>query len=487
MVSLQSLLHHIPYKTIVGTLDKSIKNIHTHSLKAISHTLFVALKGYQQDGHLFIEQVIQQGCQAIVVERLPKNIHSTTTYIVVNNTKKTLGLLANSFYHYPSKKLKLIAVTGTNGKTSIVHLLYQLFKNLGYCVGMLSTICNKVDSNDPINTALTTPDSLTINRLLYKMVMKGCQYCFMEASSHALVQHRLFDLHFTGAIFSNISHDHLDYHKTFHQYIEAKKVLFDILPDSAFALYNSDDMRGRQMVQNTLATTYAFSLQKEAHFTAQILEHTTEGMHLSIDKNEVWTPLLGKFNAYNLLAVYATTYLLLQEKNNILVAMSTLLPVPGRCQKVVSPYINFKAFVDYAHTPDALENILIMLTKVNVKKKRIITVIGCGGNRDKDKRPIMGSIAQKYSAIVIFTADNPRYESSEKIIDDMQKGLSSKQIASIITCTDRKQAIHRACAMAQQDDILLVAGKGHEKYQEIQGERFFFDDVDIIEKWNNCD
>ncbi len=482
--SLSGLLKGVAYQ-IFGTYQHTIHAIHIHSAQALKKTLFVAIKGSQHDGHDWIKQAIQQGCRVIVLEKMPVSLHPFVTYILVEKTSHVLGLLAANFYGHPSRKLKLVAVTGTNGKTSTVYLLYQLWKSMGYRVGMLSTLYNSIDQSPPLKTYLTTPNSLEIHQLLYQMVQKGCTHCFMEASSHALVQGRLMGLHISGAVFTNISHDHLDYHVTLKAYIQAKKILFDALPSDAFALYNADDPRGRWMVQDTKAYgIHPFSLQKKEIFFAKVLESTYEGMLISIQGHHVWVSFLGKFNAYNLLAVYAVTVLLLKtdEKEKICLYMSKLGPVPGRCQLVLGNAIDFKAFVDYAHTPDALTNVLQTLQKLNIQKKKIITVMGCGGNRDPSKRPLMAMIAQKYSHQIIFTSDNPRDESPEKIISDMQQGITA-QAPTPLVVINRKEAIHQACTLAQKGDIVLVAGKGHEKYQEIRGHCFDFDDVWVIQQW----
>jgi UDP-N-acetylmuramoyl-L-alanyl-D-glutamate--2,6-diaminopimelate ligase len=400
---------------------------------------------------------------------------------MVAKSSQALGLIAANFYDNPSAKLKLVAVTGTSGKTSTVNLLYGLFKQLGYRVGLLSTIYNKINE-EILPAILTTPDALQLNELLARMVERGCQYCFMEASSHAIVQERIAGLQFTGAAFLNISHDHLDYHKTFDAYIHAKKKLFDDLPQQAFALYNADDRRGKVMMQNTQATVYSFALKSPTDFTAKILANTWQGLALRITGKEVWFKLLGAFNAYNLLAVYATACLLGQDSDAVLIALSSLSPIVGRFQCVQAPN-NFGIIIDYAHKPDALEKVLIAIDNMKEAQAKVITVVGCGGNRDTKKRPLMARIAAQYSDQVIFTSDNPRNEEPEAIIEDMMLGLTPSQQRKALSIVDRKNAIKVACQLAGSGDIVLIAGKGHEAYQEIKGQKFPFNDAAIVQEF----
>jgi UDP-N-acetylmuramoyl-L-alanyl-D-glutamate--2,6-diaminopimelate ligase len=478
MHTLQKLLYQVAVQQLVGDMHATVESICFDSRLARTGSLFVAIAGTQVDGHAYIQAAINAGSQVIVCENLPKELMPGITYVVVANSAQALGLIAANFYDHPSAKLQLVAVTGTSGKSSTVYLLYGLFKQLGYRVGLLSTIHNKVQE-EVFPAMLTTPDSLEINRLLAQMVEQGCQYCFMEASSHAIVQERIAGLHFAGAAFLNISHEHLDYHKTFDAYIWAKKKLFDNLPASAFALYNADDPRGKVMMQNTKATIYSFAMKSPADFTAKILANTRQGLCLRIAGKEVWFQLLGTFNAYNLLAAYSLACLLKQDSEQVLVALSSLPPILGRFQCIQAPE-GFSIFIDYAHKPDALEKVLVAINQIKDPQGKVITVVGCGGNRDSKKRPMMAKIAVKLSDQVIFTSDNPRYEDANAIIQDMMVGLTPSEQRGALNIVDRRSAIKAACQLAKSGDMVLIAGKGHEGYQEIKGQKFPFDDTQVV-------
>lgn len=479
-ISLQSLLQNISVQKIVNPQELVITEICNNSHKATPNSLFVAIQGAKVDGHLYINEAISKGSIAIVCAYLPEVCLNYITYILVSNTSVALGHIASIFYGYPSKKLKLIAVTGTSGKTTTVHLLYHIFKNMGHKVGMLSTIQNKI-ADKILNTDLTTPDAIVINELLAKMVEHGCDYCFMEASSHGIEQHRISDLHFAGAAFLNITHDHLDYHETFANYINAKKKLFDQLPTNAFALVNIDDRHADIMLQNTSAKKYKYALKSSADFNTRIISNTMQGLELQIDKQSVWVPLVGEFNAYNILTAYGIAILLDKLSQEVLISLSSMRPVPGRFQYVHSAD-NIIAIVDYAHKPDALENLLLTILKTKTINSKIILVLGCGGNRDTEKRPIMTTIACKYSDTVILTSDNPRYENPQDIINQMKAGVSTNMMNKVLTVTDRAEAISVACKLATSGDIVVIAGKGHETYQEISGIRLPFDDLEIVKK-----
>jgi UDP-N-acetylmuramoyl-L-alanyl-D-glutamate--2,6-diaminopimelate ligase len=478
MYALEKLLHGVVTKQIIGSAHSWVQSICFDSRVAKPGSMFIALAGTKVDGHAYIPQAIEAGSQVILCHNLPSQLLPAITYIVVPNTAYALGHIAANCYNHPSTKLKLVAVTGTSGKSSTVHLLYGLFKALGYRVGLISTIENKVH-NETFPTTLTTPDVLEINRILDIMVQQGCQYCFMEASSHAMVQERIAGLHFAGAAFLNISHDHLDYHKTFDAYIWAKKKLFDQLPAQAFALYNADDSRGKIMMQNTKATIYSFAMKSSAHFTAKLLGNTWQGLCLRIAGKEVWFQLLGAFNAYNILAAYAIACLLQQDSELVLLGLSSLPAILGRFQYIQAPG-NFGIIVDYAHKPDALEKVLIAINQMKAKQGKVITLIGCGGNRDFQKRPIMAKIAVKHSDQVIFTSDNPRYEEADAIIQAMSAGLTSLQQRKVLHIVDRRHAIKVACCLAKAGDMVLIAGKGHESYQEIKEKKIPFNDMQIV-------
>ena len=457
--------------------EKEITRVTFDSRSVDSGSLFVAQRGVHVDGHKYIEQAVEHGAVAVVCEELPSKVSPEVTYVVVSDSSASLGTIASNYYGDPTKRIKLIGVTGTNGKTTTVTLLHRMFRLAGHHVGLISTRVNKIDEQE-IATTHTTPDSLELNRLLSEMVKQGCDYCFMEVSSHAVVQQRIGGLTFYGGVFSNITHDHLDFHKTMKAYIEAKKGFFDMLPSDAFALVNKDDRNGMVMVQNTKATVSTYSVRGNADFSCKIIENTFQGLHLEINGQEVWVRLVGRFNAYNLTAIYGVAVLCGMDKLDALRLLSTLSAAEGRFE-----YINGKgitAIVDYAHTPDALENVIDTINAIRNRQQRLITVVGCGGDRDKTKRPEMAQIAVRKSDIVILTSDNPRTENPEDILDDMFAGLSADEQRLALRISDRRQAIKTACMTAQKGDIILVAGKGHEKYQEINGVRSHFDDKEEV-------
>ncbi len=478
------LLKDILYKAglieLIGSTNVAIMAISFDSRKIEKNSLFVAIKGTVGDGHQYIDQTIIKGAIAILCEELPDALNKDITYIKVKDAAIALGIVAGNFYDNPSEKIKLIGVTGTNGKTTTVTLLFNLFKKLGYKTGLLSTVKNQIN-NEIIPATHTTPDAIQLNALLQQMVEKGCTHCFMEVSSHAIVQQRIAGIHFTGAVFTNITHDHLDYHKTFSEYIKAKKQFFDSLSSNAFALSNKDDSNGEVMLQNTKAVRKRYSLHAMADFKCRIVENQFSGLLLNIDGNEVWSKLIGSFNAYNLLAVYATAILLKEDKTNILTTLSSLSSVEGRFQYIRTDE-GVIGIVDYAHTPDALSNVLKTIHDIRTGNEQIITVVGCGGDRDAAKRPIMAKIACDLSTRVILTSDNPRSESPEAIIQEMQKGVDAVNYKKTIAITDRSEAIKTACSFAKTGDILLIAGKGHEKYQEIKGVKHPFDDMQVLQE-----
>ena len=475
MQNLVEIVGNVLRSETIGKLDVEIEQIDFDSRKVINGSLFVAIAGTQTDGHTYIEKAIQKGASAIICEKLPKEIEKHITYIVVPDSAKALGIIADNFYDHPSEKIKLIGITGTNGKTSCVTLLYRLFMKLGFKVGMLSTVENKIAGKNALATH-TTPDAVTLHALLAEMVEAGCEYAFMEVSSHAIHQHRIGGVRFQGGVFTNITHDHLNYHGTFKEYIRVKKLFFDGLPKSAFALTNIDDKRGSVMIQNSKAKTYSYSLKKLSDYKAKILDNGLTGLHLEMDGQEVFTRLIGEFNAYNLMAVYGTAVQLGIDKTEILIQLSQLQTAEGRFDYVVHPTKSITGIVDYAHTPDALEKVLLTIQNLRKGNEQVITVVGCGGDRDKTKRPIMAKTACDYSDQVILTSDNPRTEKPETIIEDMEEGIPPDAIRKTLSITNRKQAIKTACKLAQRGDIILIAGKGHEKYQEIQGTRYPFDD-----------
>ena len=477
-MKLSALLSSCKILELVGNTEQDITGICFDSRKVSASSMFIATVGTVADGHQFITSAIEKGASVIVCEKLPKKLDATVTYVVVDNSSRAMGLIAAAYYQHPSKKLKLVGVTGTNGKTTVATLLSNLFQELGYKVGLLSTVENKIN-NTVIPSTHTTPDSITINELLLDMIAANCDYCFMEVSSHATVQERIAGLSFTGAIFTNISHDHLDFHQTFEEYIKAKKYFFDQLPASAFALTNSDDKRGAVMLQNTKAHAKTYALQSMATFKAKIIENQFSGLFLNIDAEEVWFKMVGSFNAYNLLAVYATAMLLDQDKTRVLTILSTLSGAEGRFDYTIAPN-GVIGIVDYAHTPDAIKNVLQTIANIRKGNETVIAIVGCGGDRDKTKRPIMAEVACKLSDKVILTSDNPRTEDPAAILKEMEAGVPISLKKKTITIQDRKEAIRTACHLAKSGDIILLAGKGHEKYQEINGIKFPFDDKQIF-------
>lgn len=478
-MKLSELLKNVKPIAVHGDIDIDIKGVNIDSRKIENGHLFIAMKGTQVDGHKFIDKAIALGATAILLEDMPETLEDKVTYVQVKSTEEDAGKVATLFYGDPSKKLKLVGVTGTNGKTTIATLLYEMFREFGYKVGLLSTVCNYIDDK-AIPAGHTTPDPIELNRLLGDMVAEGCEYAFMECSSHAIHQRRISGLDFTGAIFTNLTRDHLDYHKTFENYRNAKKMFFDDLSKNAFAITNADDKNGMIMVQNTKATIKTYSIKRMADFRAKILECHFEGMYLEIDGKEVGVQFIGKFNVSNLLAVYGAAVMLGKKPEDILVALSTLKSVNGRLEPIQSPE-GYTAIVDYAHTPDALENVLAAIHEVlDTKGGHIITVCGAGGHRDKGKRPLMAQEAVKQSDTVILTSDNPRDEDPQAIINDMLAGLDTKQKKKVLNIVDRKEAIRTAAMMAKKGDVILVAGKGHENYQEINGVKHHFDDHEVI-------
>ena len=475
---LKDILYKVHLEAVQGATDIAVNKIEFDSRKVELNDVFVAIRGSLSDGHDFIEKAVNQGAIAIVCEEFPSKIINGVTYVRVENSNEALAHLANNFYDNPSSKLRLVGVTGTNGKTTIASLLYQMFKKAGYKVGLLSTVKIMVDETE-YKATHTTPDSLTINHYLNEMVEVGCEFCFMEVSSHGIHQKRTEGLHFEGGIFTNLSHDHLDYHKTFAEYRDVKKSYFDNLPKTAFAITNVDDKNGSVMLQNTKAKKITYAIKSYADYKAQVLENQFTGLLLKINNNEVWTKLIGSFNAYNLLAIYATAVELGIEQNEALRLLSELESVSGRFQYFISSG-KITAIVDYAHTPDALENVLNSINNIRTKNEELITVVGCGGDRDKTKRPIMAQIASELSTKAIFTSDNPRTENPETIIEEMEKGVEPQNFKKTVSILDRKQAIKTACQFAQPNDIILIAGKGHETYQEINGVRHDFDDLKIV-------
>lgn len=478
-MKLSELLKNVKVIASQGNIDVEIKDVNIDSRKIKDGHLFIAMKGTQVDGHKFINKTIELGAVAILLEDMPEVLNEKVTYVQVASTEEEAGKVATMFYGEPSRKLRLVGVTGTNGKTTVATLLYRMFREFGYKVGLLSTVCNYINDEE-VPASHTTPDPIELNCLLAKMVKAGCEYAFMECSSHAIQQHRIGGLEFVGGIFTNLTRDHLDYHKTFENYRNAKKMFFDGLSKNAFAITNADDKNGMVMVQNCKATIKTYSIKRIADFRAKILECHFEGMYLEIDGKEVGVQFIGKFNVSNLLAVYGTAIMLGKKPKEILIALSTLKSVNGRLEPIQSPE-GFTAVVDYAHTPDALENVLSAIHDVlDNKGGRVITVCGAGGHRDKGKRPLMAQEAVKQSDTVILTSDNPRDEEPQAIIDDMLAGLDTTQRKKVLTITDRKEAIRTAAMMAQKGDVILVAGKGHENYQEINGVKHHFDDHEVI-------
>jgi len=478
------LLKDIIYKAgideVIGSTQVAIEKVCFDSREIEKFSLFIAVSGTQVDGHQFISKAIEDGAVAIVCENFPEEIKEEVTYIKVQNSSGALGVIAANYYDNPTSEIKLIGITGTNGKTTTATLLHDLYTQLGYKSGLLSTVVNKIGTEE-IEATHTTPDAIQLNALLRYMIAENCEYCFMEVSSHAIHQNRIAGLDFSGGVFTNITHDHLDYHKTFDEYLKAKKFFFDCLSENAFALVNKDDKNGMVMMQNTKAKKVTYALKSMSDYSCKVIESDFSGMQLNIDGSEVWTKLIGKFNAYNLLAIYSTAVLLGQEKLNILTAISNLVSVEGRFQYVKSPN-NISGIVDYAHTPDALKNVLKTINDIRTGNELLITLVGCGGDRDKEKRPIMAKIACDLSDKIILTSDNPRSENPKEIIKDMRQGVEGVHFKKVLAIVSREEAIRTACSLASDGDIILVAGKGHEKYQEINGEKLPFDDMKILEE-----
>jgi UDP-N-acetylmuramoyl-L-alanyl-D-glutamate--2,6-diaminopimelate ligase len=479
MATLQDILYKVGIRSVKGNLGIAISGIQTDSRKVDKGTLFIAVRGVHMDGHQFISQATGKGAVAIVAETLPDQLEEHITYVQVDNSAVAAGYIAHNYYGQPSEKLILIGVTGTNGKTTIATLLYKLFTAFGYKCGLLSTVQNYI--GDAISPAThTTPDAISLNALIKDMVSAGCTHVFMETSSHAIHQHRIAGLQYKGGIFSNITHDHLDYHKTFEEYIRVKKLFFDALPSSAFAITNADDKRGMVMLQNTHAKKYSYSLKTMADYKGKILENNLTGLLMNVNEQEVHFRLIGEFNAYNLLAVYGTAICLGEEKQEVLRCLSILSGAEGRFDYILSSKERIMGIIDYAHTPDALVNVLTTIQKLRKGNEQIITVVGCGGDRDKKKRPVMGEASCTYSDRVIFTSDNPRSEEPEQVIKDMEAGLNAAAKRKYIPVVDRREAIKTAISLAKPEDIVLIAGKGHEKYQEIKGIKHPFDDKQVL-------
>ncbi len=481
MTALQDILYRVNIRSVHGNMGTAVKDLQIDSRKVSKKSCFIAIKGNAQDGHTYIDAAIQKGATAVIAEQLPEIKNETVTYVQVGNSAAAAGYMANNFYGSPSHKMKLTGVTGTNGKTTIATLLFKLFSGLGYKCGLLSTVQNQIGEN-VVPATHTTPDAISINALLKQMLDKGCTHVFMECSSHAIHQHRITGLRFSGALFTNITHDHLDYHKNFDEYIRVKKSFFDNLPADAFAISNADDKRGAVMLQNTAAKKYFYSLRTMADFKGKIIDNSINGLQLSINDQEVHFRLIGEFNAYNLLAVYGAATCLGEEKYKVLQVLSNLSGAEGRFEYIVSPREKIIGIIDYAHTPDALLNVLTTVKKLKRGHEKIITVVGCGGDRDKTKRPVMAEVACNHSDKVVFTSDNPRSEDAGAIIQDMENGLPPSAKRKYISIADRKEAIKTAVALANVEDIVLIAGKGHEKYQEIKGVKYPFDDKQVLQE-----
>ncbi len=475
---LSDIIKGIRVEEIVGDAQRDITDVHIDSRRIAQGHLFVAMRGTQVDGHKYIPSAIEKGAIAIVCEELPQSPAEGITYVRVANSEEAVGPIATAFNGNPTEQVRLIGVTGTNGKTTIATLLYDMFRAMGYKVGLISTVCNYIDG-EAIPTEHTTPDAITLNALLGRMAAEGCKYVFMEVSSHSVAQHRIGGLTFAGGIFTNLTRDHMDYHKTVDNYLRAKKAFFDALPKEAFVVTNADDKNGLVMTQNTRAKVHTYSLRSLADFKGRILEHYFDGMLLDINSVEVFVQFIGKFNASNLLAVYGTACLLGKRPDEVLTVLSTLRPVSGRFEALHSPK-GFTAIVDYAHTPDALTNVLSAIREVQGSKGKVITVVGAGGNRDKGKRPLMAQEAVKGSERVIITSDNPRFEEPQDIINDMLEGLTPAQRTSVLTIVDRREAIRTACMLVEKGDVVLIAGKGHETYQDVKGVKHHFDDKEVV-------
>lgn len=477
---LKSLIQGINIQKIVGEIEKDVSTIHFDSRKVEKNSLFVAQTGTQVDGHDFIDKALELGAHVVVCERIPDEIKEEVCYLQVENSAISLGEIAANWYGNPTKKLKLIGITGTNGKTTTATLTYNLLESLGYATAMVSTIRTLINGNEYPATH-TTPDILTLNQIFSQAIEKGCEYAVMEVSSHGIDQNRIAGLHFEIGVFTNVTHDHLDYHKTFTEYIKTKKKFFDGLPKNSSSLTNLDDRNGVVMLQNSPSKRYSYAIKTEADFKAKILENQFEGMLLLLDRKEFWTPLIGMFNAYNLLAVYSIARLLKFEQEEILLHLSNLKTVDGRFQSFISKQ-GIVVIVDYAHTPDALENVLNTIQNIRTRNEKLITIVGCGGDRDRSKRPQMANIASTQADLAIFTSDNPRSEDPEEILKEMESGVKSENTRKTLKITDRKEAIKTALKLAEKGDILLIAGKGHETYQEIKGVRHHFDDMEITKE-----
>ncbi|WP_257668646.1 UDP-N-acetylmuramoyl-L-alanyl-D-glutamate--2,6-diaminopimelate ligase [Parapedobacter tibetensis] len=480
MMVLKDILHGIPVRQVIGNLNVTVNDLCLDSRQAVANGMFVTVSGTQTDGHLYIDDAIALGASVILCEKLPTTTDDHVTYLQVEDTAFALGVSASNFFGNPSKKLKLVGITGTNGKTTIATLLFKLFSKMGYKAGLLSTVQNQVGDR-VVEATHTTPDPIALNRLLHEMVETGCDYCFMEVSSHAIVQQRISGLNFAGGIFSNITHDHLDFHKTFAAYIKAKKTFFDGLDRFAFALSNADDKNGLVMLQNTFAHKKTYGIKSMADFKVKVNESHFDGMKLYLDGQEVWVKLVGGFNAYNVLAVYGAAILLEQETMKVLTALSSITGAEGRFDTTISNK-GVIGVIDYAHTPDAVRNVLETIQGLRKNKENIITVLGCGGDRDKAKRPQMAVVAVKHSDKLIITSDNPRTEDPMQIIHDMEVGIPENRKRNVFSIADRREAIRAACHLARPGDIILVAGKGHEKYQEVDGKRYDFDDKEVLIK-----
>jgi len=478
MAKLQDILYKVRLQSVNGSLDIDVKDVQIDSRKISSNAVFIAIRGEKSDGHNFIDKAIELGATAIICESIPADLKNGITYVAVNNTHEAVAYIAHNFYGAPSLRIKLVGVTGTNGKTTIATVLFKLFSQLGYKCGLISTVQNQI-AEEIIPSTHTTPDAINLNILLKRMADEGCSHVFMECSSHAIHQHRITGLHFTGAIFSNITHDHLDYHKTFDEYIRVKKSFFDNLSSDAFAISNLDDKRGMVMLQNTVAKKYFYSLKTVADFKGKILENALTGLLMTVNDKEVHFRLIGEFNAYNLLAVYGAAICLHERSEDVLRILSMLSGAEGRFDYFISKK-NIIGIVDYAHTPDALENVLLTIKKLRKGNEQVITVVGCGGERDKTKRPVMAEIACKLSDRAIFTSDNPRSEDPNEILKDMEAGLNSAAKRRSVSIADRKEAIKTAVSFANNEDIILLAGKGHEKYQVINGKNEHFDDKETL-------
>lgn len=479
MANLQEILYRVHIRSLRGSADVEVNDLQIDSRQVKPGALFIAIRGTASDGHAYIQQALANGAVAIIAEQIPADLPDGITGVEVNNSAEAAGWLAHQFFGEPSSRLKLVGVTGTNGKTTVATLLYKLFSGLGYRCGLISTVENLI-AGDIIPATHTTPDAVSLNRLLKRMLDAGCSHVFMETSSHAIHQHRIAGLQYTGAVFTNITHDHLDYHKTFDEYIRVKKSFFDGLATSAFALSNADDKRGAVMLQNTRATKYYYSLRNLADFKGKILENGLAGLNMMVNDQEVHFRLIGEFNAYNLLAVFGAATCLGEEKQEILRVLSMLTGAEGRFDTVLSERQRVMGIVDYAHTPDALLNVLATIKKLRKGHEQVITVVGCGGDRDKTKRPVMAEVAGEHSDRVILTSDNPRSEDPQAILQDMEKGLNSAARRKTVSIVDRREAIRTAVSMSGPDDILLIAGKGHEKYQEIKGVKHPFDDKAVL-------